>query len=100
MPRPSTRGIADQLATLFDAGTCAGMTDDDLLERFRAGNGERSERAFEALVGRHGPMVLSICAGFLDEPGDVHDACQAVFLVPAAPARSTRRNRSEAGSTA
>lgn len=94
MPRPSTRGIADQLATLFDAGTCAGMTDGDLLERFRAGDGERSERAFEALVGRHGPMVLSICAGFLDEPGEVHDACQAVFLVLARRAGAIRKAES------
>lgn len=94
MPRPTTRGLADQFAALFDAGTSAGMTDGDLLERFRARDGESSERAFEALVDRHGPMVHAICASFLDDPGDLHDAYQAVFLVLARRAGAIRKAES------
>jgi RNA polymerase sigma factor (sigma-70 family) len=37
--------------------------------------------AFEALVGRHGPMVLSVCRGILKDPNDAEDAFQATFLI-------------------
>jgi hypothetical protein len=29
------------------------------------------DAAFEALVARHGPMVLSVCRGMLRDPNDV-----------------------------
>ena len=38
-------------------------------------------RAFEALVARHGPMVLSVCRGILRDPNDAEDAFQATFLI-------------------
>src|SRR5581483_9116524 len=40
---------------------------------------------------RHGPMVLGICRNFLDDPGDVHDAFQATFLVLARRAGAIRK---------
>jgi hypothetical protein len=49
------------LHTLFDAGTVAGLTDRELLERFANRNGEAAELALAALVERHGPMVLRTC---------------------------------------
>ena len=39
------------------------------------------ESAFEALVTRHGPMVLAVCRRLLYDPRDVEDAFQATFLV-------------------
>jgi RNA polymerase sigma factor (sigma-70 family) len=51
-------------------------TDAELLRRFVAG---RDEAAFEALLRRHGPMVLAVCRRVLDS--DAEDAFQAVFLV-------------------
>ena len=46
-------------------GTVAGLTEGQLLDRFVAG---RDEAAFEALVARHGPMVLGVCRRVLARP--------------------------------
>jgi len=54
------------------------LTDCQLLEYFLAG---RDERAFEALVYRHGPMVLGLCRRVLGHVQDAEDAFQATFLV-------------------
>src|SRR5262245_37775238 len=94
MPHAMTSVLTDQLASLFGSGTCAGMTDGELLERFRRSRDEAGERAFEALVTRHGPMVMGICRNFLDDPSDVHDAFQAVFLVLARRAGAIRKSES------
>src|SRR5262249_27742748 len=37
--------------------------------------------AFEALVCRHGPLVLAACRKVLTDPADVDDVFQATFLV-------------------
>ncbi len=67
-----------QLNRLFAKGVAAGLSDAQLLERFLT---QGDAGAFEALVGRHGPMVLSVCRGILREPHDAEDAFQATFLV-------------------
>ena len=67
-----------QINRLFADGAVAGLSDAQFLERFLA---TRDGAAFEALVARHGPMVLSVCRAVLRNPNDAEDAFQATFLV-------------------
>jgi hypothetical protein len=96
MPHASSQALTDHLQALFGAGTCAGLTDEELIERFKASRDAGGERAFEALVTRHGPMVLSVCRTILNDPADLHDAFQATFLVLARRADAIR-NRNSVG---
>jgi RNA polymerase sigma factor (sigma-70 family) len=73
--------ILRQVRTLFNTGSSGGLTDRQLLERFRARGGDAAEQAFAALVERHGPMVLRVCRRTLRDPHDAQDAFQATFLV-------------------
>jgi RNA polymerase sigma factor (sigma-70 family) len=69
-------------------------TDAALLERFVA---RREEAAFEALVRRHGPMVLGLCRRLLADVQDAEDAFQATFLVLVRKAGSLRQGKLLAG---
>src|SRR5262245_105361 len=55
-----------------------GDGDAQLLARFVTGH---DEEAFEALVRRHGPMVLGVCRRLLGDAHAAEDAFQATFLV-------------------
>ncbi len=94
MRHASSQSLTDQFQVLFDAGTCTGLTDWELIDRFRSRRDEGGERAFEALVTRHGPMVMGVCRGMLTDPTEVHDAFQATFLVLARRAGSIRKRGS------
>ena len=50
--------IAGLLRKVLEGGTIAGLSERQLLERFLD---RRDETAFEAIVARHGSMVLNVC---------------------------------------
>jgi hypothetical protein len=74
--RPS--GILEHVRRAVLAPDGAGLTDGKLLECYVA---RRDEAAFEALLRRHGPMVLGVCRRLLGNVADAEDAFQATFLV-------------------
>jgi len=88
--------VLRQIQTLFGAGTVAGLTDGQLLERFATRDGAAAELAFAALVERHGPMVLRVCRRVLADPHDAQDAFQATFLVLVRRAGAVRNRESVA----
>jgi RNA polymerase sigma-70 factor (ECF subfamily) len=63
------------------------QTDRHLLRRFAV---HREPGAFEALLRRHGPMVLGVCRRVLPDVHDADDAFQATFLVLMAKAGAIR----------
>jgi RNA polymerase sigma factor (sigma-70 family) len=79
---------------LASAGPAKGPADHQLLARFAA---RREQAAFEALLRRHGPMVLGVCRRVLGNRHDAEDAFQATFLVLAHKAGSIQRRDSLGG---
>ena len=69
------------LGRLFGAGSVVGLSDGELLERFARRRDEAAEAAFEAILARHGAMVLSVCRQVVGDEHGAEDAFQATFLV-------------------
>jgi RNA polymerase sigma factor (sigma-70 family) len=77
----NTEALNDLVSRLHHSAasrTAAGQSDGALLTGFVE---RRDAAAFEALVRRHGPMVLGVCERVLPCRQDAEDAFQAVFLV-------------------
>jgi RNA polymerase sigma factor (sigma-70 family) len=82
------------LSALFGVGVVAGMSDEQLLERFSADSEVQRQIAFEAIVRRHGRMVFGVCRRILGNDHDAEDAFQATFMVLALKAGMVRKGRS------
>lgn len=78
MPTSPIAPLVQHLRRVAFHQDAAGLTDGQLLERFLS---RREEAAFEALVQRHGPMVLGVCRRVLHNGHDAEDAFQATFLI-------------------
>ena len=83
----SMNTVMQHLRRAVRAHDVAGMTDGQLLDSFIA---RKDEAAFQALMRRHGPMVLGVCRRFLHNHHDAEDAFQATFLVLVRKAPSVR----------
>jgi RNA polymerase sigma factor (sigma-70 family) len=84
-------GAARAIRTLWGSGAVGTLTDAQLIARFVERRDESAEIAFEALVARHGPMVLRVARDVLRDPHSTQDAFQATFLVLARKAGSISR---------
>jgi RNA polymerase sigma factor (sigma-70 family) len=85
------QGILQHLRRVLQNQPADALSDGQLLERFTS---HRDGAAFEALVQRHGPMVLSVCRRVLDDEHDAEDAFQATLLVLVRKAASIRQHES------
>src|SRR5258708_38262562 len=88
------RVVLRQLRRMAGPAGHGALTDVQLLQRVVS---TRDEAAFEALVWRHGPMVLSVCRRLLRHEHDAEDAFQATFLTLVRKAGSISRHEALAG---
>ena len=58
-----SEAIRHAVHSLWSTGVCAGLTDRQLLDRFSNAAAGEAEAAFDALVQRHGNMVLRVLPG-------------------------------------
>src|SRR5262245_42326848 len=79
------------LRKCLNAPSPAEPSDGQLLDRFV---NQREEAAFECLLRRYAPLVLSICQRVLSNPHDIEDTFQAAFLVLVRKAATLDRGRS------
>jgi len=78
MATPPMSRVVDHLRRVAFLQEGQRLTDEKLLESFLV---RREDAAFEALVRRHGPMILGVCRRILQDRHDAEDAFQATFLI-------------------
>jgi len=71
----------------------ANQGDEQLIELFLIGTPDETESAFEALVTRHRPAVMSVCRRVLGGYQDAEDAAQATFVTLVRNAGKIRNRR-------
>src|SRR5262245_29662888 len=91
MAGASLGSVRDYVLDLFGRRHAAESPEHALLEAFLV---RRDGTAFEAIVQRHGPMVLGVCRRLLAREEDVEDAFQATFLILARKAGTIRKRES------
>ncbi len=82
--------MATRAAAILIRATRSGaveLSDCELLNRYVEMD---DQAAFATVIGRHSAMVLGVCRRLLPSSADAEDACQAVFLLLARKAKSTR----------
>ncbi len=94
MTSASLERLVGRLRFEAEARQPDGLTDADLLERFRLGG---DAAAFEAIVRRYGAGVLGACRKVLGSEADADDAFQATFLALLRSARTIRRGQALGG---
>jgi DNA-directed RNA polymerase specialized sigma24 family protein len=77
MTTPKRTGILDHLRQIALRPAGANLADALLVECWLT---DREDAAFEALVRRHGPMVLGVCCRVLGNIHEAEDGFQATFL--------------------
>jgi RNA polymerase sigma factor (sigma-70 family) len=71
----------------------ANQGDEQLIELFLIGTPDETESAFEALMTRHRPAVMSVCRRVLGGYQDAEDAAQATFVALVRNAGKIRNRR-------
>jgi RNA polymerase sigma factor (sigma-70 family) len=94
MPRLALPPTATQLRRLATPQEAEPLSDAELLQHFAL---RRDEIAFEALVARHGPMVLGVAQAVLRHTQDAEDVFQAVYLLLARQASAIRQGGAVGG---
>jgi RNA polymerase sigma factor (sigma-70 family) len=87
-------GVVQRLRNVLAVRDAAEQSDADLLSRFAS---KADAAAFEAIVRRHGPMVLGVCRRFLHDSADADDSFQATFAILFRKASSLSRPERLAG---
>jgi HlyD family secretion protein len=82
--------IQGGLRSLFSSGTASSLSDSQLLDSFVGRSDDFAQAAFTALVDRHGPLVLRVCARVTGDQHAAEDAFQATFLILARKAATIR----------
>lgn len=85
------RSFMQNLRQSVNNGTALNCSDAELLTRYRCND---DHAAFEAIVVRHGPMVMGVCQRALNDVHAAEDAFQATFLVLARSSHSLRKENS------
>src|SRR5260370_14851833 len=91
MLKAAASPILQLIRRMVDEQRVRDLSDQELLQQFYD---RQDQAAFNALLRRHGPMVLDVCRGVLNNEADAEDAFQATFLILARKAASIRKTES------